>query len=136
MCQIWLWSDGRVEKRGGGVQTDRQTDRQREAAALYNRIKHNTNIIIQITNVLFASKTRHEREEAITSGMSQKQPSYVITALQRSALSVLLLPFPSYSPMSAPGLVHHLSYLTTRVGKRSRVQVMPPLPVKRLLLGL
>ena len=29
MCQIWLRSDGRVEK-GGGVQTDRQTDRQRK----------------------------------------------------------------------------------------------------------
>ena len=30
VCQIWLRSDGRVEKKGGGYrQTDRQTDRQR-----------------------------------------------------------------------------------------------------------
>ena len=36
MCQIWLRSDGRVE-RGGGIdrQTARQTDRQRDTAALY-----------------------------------------------------------------------------------------------------
>ena len=31
MCQIWLRSDGRVEK-GGGV-TDRQTDRQSDTAS-------------------------------------------------------------------------------------------------------
>ena len=38
VCQIWLRSDGRVEKGwGGGVQTDRQTDRQRDTAALYSR---------------------------------------------------------------------------------------------------
>ena len=36
MCQIWLRSDGRVEKRVG-VQTDIQTDRQRDPAALYSR---------------------------------------------------------------------------------------------------
>ena len=29
MGQIWLRSDGRVEKKGGYRQTDRQTDRQR-----------------------------------------------------------------------------------------------------------
>ena len=29
VCQIWLQSDGRVEKKGGGVQTHRQADRQR-----------------------------------------------------------------------------------------------------------
>ena len=27
MCQIWLQSDGRDEKGGGGVQTDRQTNK-------------------------------------------------------------------------------------------------------------
>ena len=32
MCQIWLRSDGRVEKNGGV-----QTDRQRDTAALYSR---------------------------------------------------------------------------------------------------
>ena len=32
MCQIWLRSDGRVDKKRGV-----QTDRQRETAALYNR---------------------------------------------------------------------------------------------------
>ena len=30
MCQIWLRSDGRVEKNWGYRQTDRQTDRQRK----------------------------------------------------------------------------------------------------------
>ena len=35
MCQIWLRSDGRVEKRGAGVQTDRQT---KKTAALYSRL--------------------------------------------------------------------------------------------------
>ena len=34
VCQIWLRSDGRVEKKRGGY---RQTDRQRETAALYSR---------------------------------------------------------------------------------------------------
>ena len=37
-CQIWLQSDGRVEKKGGYRQTHTQTDRQRDAAALYSKI--------------------------------------------------------------------------------------------------
>ena len=36
VCQIWLRSNDRVEKKG--VQTDRQTDRQRDTAALYSRL--------------------------------------------------------------------------------------------------
>ena len=34
MCQIWLRSDGRVEKKGGYRQADRQTN---ISAALYSR---------------------------------------------------------------------------------------------------
>ena len=35
VCQIWSRSDSRVERGGGG--TDRQTDIQRDTAALYSR---------------------------------------------------------------------------------------------------
>ena len=38
VCQIWLRSDGRVEKRW--VQTHRQTARQRDAACLYSRFRN------------------------------------------------------------------------------------------------
>ena len=37
-CQLWLQSEGSVERRGGGyIHTDRQTDRQTYIADLYSR---------------------------------------------------------------------------------------------------
>ena len=43
-CQIWLLSDGRVEKKGGGYrQTHAHAHTQRDTAALYSRCQRHPN---------------------------------------------------------------------------------------------
>ena len=55
MGQIWLRSDGRVEKKGGGVQTDRQAGRQADRQTDRQRFLQLYIVDMQLYTLIFCS---------------------------------------------------------------------------------